>query len=72
MNGKIKITIEKGEIIIEADGEGLDYLSHICTKLRNLSDDEAKTPANHYHISADMNNAEAGSIPAIIVRLNEK
>ena len=34
--------------------------------LSNLSDEYAKTPANHYHIADYMNNAEAGSLELLI------
>jgi hypothetical protein len=71
MKNKIKMSYENGEIVIEGNRDGLRHLSEICQRLSNLSDAEANTPVNHYHISEDMNNAEQGSLPAVIIYNNE-
>ena len=67
--------IEKIKVILKANGEieiignraGLKYLAEICNSLSELSNEETKTAANHYHIADYMNNAEEGSIPLIIL-----
>lgn len=66
-NSKIKIIYKNGEITIEGNKDGLMFLADICYNLSNISDDEAKTAANHYHIADYMNNAEKESIPTIIL-----
>jgi len=71
MKSKINIYTENSEVVIEANAEGLKLLSEVCTKLSNLSEVQSKTPANHYHFSSEMNNAEDGSITAIIMFNNE-
>jgi len=67
MKNKIKISSENGEIVIEGNRDGLRHLSEICQRLSNLSEAETNTPANHYHLSSEMNNAEEGSLPAVII-----
>ena len=64
--GKLKITYKDGEIEIIGNRAGLKDLGEICFALSDLSDEEAKTPANHYHIGEFMNNAEPGSVPMLI------
>ena len=66
MKGKIKISFEAGEVVIEGDRDGLKRISEFCETLRNLSGSEAKTPANHYHIASYMGNAEEDSLPLVI------
>ena len=38
----------------------------ICLALSGLTDEEAKTPAKHYHVEEFMNDAEPGSVPTLI------
>ena len=64
---KIKIIKNNHEIEIIGNREGLKWLADICLSMSEISDEEAKTPANHYHIADYMNNAEEGSIPLIIL-----
>ena len=65
---KLKVErLETGEIEITGNRAGLKDLAEVCKALSELSDDEAKTPANHYHISDFMNNAEEGSLELIIL-----
>jgi hypothetical protein len=45
---------------------GLQDLAEICHGLSKLSDEDAKTAANHYHVADYMNNAEEGSLQLII------
>ncbi|KPK89481.1 MAG: hypothetical protein AMJ94_12050 [Deltaproteobacteria bacterium SM23_61] len=66
-SGKIKILNTGNEIEIIGNREGLKWLADICISMSEITDDEAKTPANHYHIADYMNNAEEGSIPLIIL-----
>jgi hypothetical protein len=65
---KLKISrLESGEIEIIGNRAGLKDLSDVCQRLSELSDEEAKTGANHYHIADYMNNAEEGSLELIIL-----
>ena len=66
MDPKVTVYREGEEIVFEANRDGMKWISDMCLKLAGLSDEEAETPANHYHISEAMNNAEKGSIPAVL------
>lgn len=61
------IRLESGEIEIIGNRAGLKDLADVCRRLSELSDEEANTPANHYHIADYMNNAEEGSLEMIIL-----
>ena len=61
------IRLESGEIEIVANRAGFKDLAEVCTRLSELSDEELKTAANHYHIADYMNNAEEGSLELIIL-----
>jgi hypothetical protein len=64
---KLKVTrLKGGEIEIIGNRTGLKDLADVCRGLSELSDEEAKTPANHYHIADYMSNAEEGSLELII------
>jgi hypothetical protein len=52
---------------IAADREALIWLSEICLQLSKLSDADAKTALNHYHLDEYLGNAEPGSIPLVIL-----
>jgi len=43
------VRLESGEIEIIGNRTGLRDLAVVCRSLSDLSDDEAKTAANHYH-----------------------
>jgi hypothetical protein len=58
---------ENGEVEIIANRVAMRDLANVCRSLSELSDDEARTAANHYHIADYMNNAEAGSLELIIL-----
>ena len=62
---KIKVEYKDGEVEIWGNRAGLAWLGELCLGLSRLSDEEARTPANHYHIAEYMNNAEAGSVPLL-------
>ena len=65
---KLKVVrLESGEIEIVGNRAGLKDLADVCKSLSELSDEEAATAANHYHIADYMNNAEAGSLELIIL-----
>ena len=67
-NYKLKVVhLESGELEIMGNRAGLKDLADVCQSLSNLTDEEAKTPANHYHIADYMNNAEEGSLELIIL-----
>jgi hypothetical protein len=55
-----------GELEIIGNQAGLRDLADVCRGLSELSDEDAKTAANHYHIADYMNNAEDGSLELII------
>jgi hypothetical protein len=61
------VRLESGEIEIIGNRAGLKDLADVCQKLSELSDEEARTGANHYHIASYMNNAEEGSLEMIIL-----
>ena len=64
---KLKVVrLDTGELEVIGNRPGLKDLAGVCQGLSELSDDEAKTPANHYHIADYMNNAEDGSLELII------
>ena len=64
---KLKVVrLNSGEIEIIGNRSGLKDLAEVCQGLSNLSDEDAKTPANHYHIADYMNNAEQGSLELLI------
>jgi hypothetical protein len=60
------VRLDSGELEIIANRAGLKDIADVCQGLSELSDEEAKTPANHYHIADYMNNAEDGSLELII------
>ena len=65
---KLKVVrLESGEIEIIGNRTGLKDLADVCKRLSELSGEEAKTGANHYHIADYMNNAEEGSLELIIL-----
>ena len=65
---KLKVTrLESGEIEIVGNRAGLKDLADVCQALSELSDEEAKTPANHHHAADYMNTAEEGSLELIIL-----
>lgn len=67
MSQKI-VTVRDGngfEVI--ANRDGLIGLAIVLLQLAMLSDEQAKTAANHYHYDPAMNNAEEGSIPLTIL-----
>ena len=51
MESKLKITFRKGEIEIAGNREELRDLADICNGLSELSEEQANTPANHWHIA---------------------
>ena len=60
---KLKVVrLNSGEVEIIGNRSGLRDLAEVCQALSNLSDEDAKTPANHYHIADYMSNAEEGSL----------
>ena len=64
---KLKVVrLESGELEIQGNRAGLKDLAAICQGLSEMTNEEAKTPANHYHIADYMSNAE-GSLELIIL-----
>lgn len=58
---KVSFDPKKAEVVISGDEQGLQYLSEICKKIIGKT-----TPAGHYHLSPEMGNADAESIPTTI------
>ncbi len=59
--GKLKITFEKGEVRIQGDKEGLEYLADCCRRIIGKTD-----PSGHWHLSPEMDNLLNGSLPTSI------
>jgi hypothetical protein len=65
---KLKVVrLDGGAVEVVGNRAGLQELAHVCRGLSELSDEEAKTAANHYHFADFMNNAEEGSLELIIL-----
>jgi hypothetical protein len=65
---KLKVVrLESGEVEIQGNRAALKDLAAVCQGLSELTDEEAKTPSNHYHIADYMNNAEQRSLELIIL-----
>lgn len=64
---KLLVRNADGEIEIVGNRDGLKWLADVCLSMSKITDQEANTPANHYHIADYMNNAEEGSLPLIIL-----
>lgn len=54
---RLKVSMQNGEIHIHGNRAGLRDLASVCEALSNLSDEAAKTAANHV-ISDYMNSAK--------------
>lgn len=61
------IQSESGEIEIIGNRAGLKDLADVCRGLSELSDEEVRTAANHYHVADYLNNAEEGSLGLTIL-----
>ena len=69
---KLMVSYEDGKIEIMGNRAGLKFLGEVCLGLSELSDEEAKTAANHYHFEEGLDSAPGeGSIP-MLVTLNLK
>jgi hypothetical protein len=65
---KLKVVrLGSGEIEIIGNRVALRDIADVCKNLSELSDEDAKTAANHYHVADYMNNAEEGSLELIIL-----
>lgn len=64
---KLIVSNDNGEIEIMGNRGGLRYLGEICLRLSELSDEEAKTGANHYHFQEGLDASTVeGSIPMLV------
>ena len=61
------VRLETGEIEIIGNRAALKDLADVCRSLSELSDEEATTAANHYHVADYMGNAEEGSLELVIL-----
>ena len=68
-----KLVVNKnGKIEMMGNRSGPKFLGKVCLGLSELTDEEANTPANHYHFEEGMDSAsQEGSIP-MMVTLNLK
>ena len=69
---RLKVTLEGGEVHVSASRAALKDLAETCLALSALSDEDAKTAANHVHYADYMNSADDGSIPMMICLMIEK
>jgi len=63
---RLKVMLEKGEVQIHANRAGLRDLAKVCAGMSALSDEDAKTAANHFIYADYMNSADDGSIPMMV------
>jgi len=63
---RLNVSIQNGEVHIHGNRAGLKDLANVCEALSNLSDEEAKTAANHVTYADFMNSADEGSIPMMV------
>jgi len=54
------------EIEIKGNRKGLQALAAICTGLAELTPEQLRTPANHYHLDECFWGTEKGSVPLIV------
>lgn len=66
MNNRITVSTDAQEVILSATRSGFAQLASICSRLASLTDAELVTPASHFHFMADMNNANADSLPFVL------
>lgn len=69
---RLQITLnERGgarEVEIKGNRKGLAALAAICSGLADLTTEELRTPANHYHLDENFWGTEKGSVPLIVRR----
>ena len=65
---KIRITIIKTGVEVQANREGLMGIADMCLRLAMLpeNDQEAQKLGNHYHFAGYMDTAEEGSAELLI------
>ena len=64
---KLIVSYEDGEIEIMGNRSGLRFLGEVCLRLSQISDQDAKTGANHYHFQEGLDSSTAeGSIPMLV------
>ena len=63
---KLQIVPYQDGFEIIGNREGLQWLADVCAGLSQLSLEEARTAANHYHLADYLNSAGEGSVPVII------
>jgi hypothetical protein len=63
---RLKVMLEKGEVHIHGNRAGLRDLANVCAALSTVSDEDAKTGANHVIYADYMNSADDGSTPMMV------
>ena len=63
---RLEITLKEGGIEINGNRKGLNALAAICSGLAELTAEDLRTPANHYHLNEDFWGTEPGSIPLTV------
>jgi hypothetical protein len=66
MAERLKISKYDDGFEIVGNREGLKGFAEVCLALSRLSDEEARTAANHYHFADYMNSADDGSVPLVV------
>ena len=64
---RLRVTLKDGEIEIVGNRTGLNALAAICSGLAELTAEELRTPANHYHLDVDFWGTEPGSVPLTVL-----
>ena len=63
---KLRVFIENGEIHIHATRAALRDLAETCVALSELTDEQARTGANHVHYTDYFGSSEDGSVPLLL------
>jgi hypothetical protein len=63
---RLKVTLKDGGIEIDGNRKGLSALAAICSGLAELTEEDLRTPANHYHLDEDFWGTDPGSIPLTV------
>lgn len=62
----LKVVLNNGEVHIHGNRAGLRDLANTCMALSDLSDEQAKTAANHVIFADYMSSADEGSVPLMV------
>jgi hypothetical protein len=63
---RLKVILQNDEVHVHGNRTGLRDLANVCATLSALSDEAAKTAANHVIYADYMNSADEGSLPMMV------